>query len=76
MKRVLFSFGPVTAAALLMAVTAGSVPPTALPDDTIAIRPVAHLCMTHDARFVSDEEAATFLAEVKVGLEEARFLFA
>lgn len=50
--------------------------PVALPNDTVVVRPISHLCLTHDARFVPNEDAAAFLAEVKTGLEEARFLFA
>lgn len=62
--------------AALLTVGAVARAPVALPDDTVSVRPVAHLCLTHDARIVPDEDAAVFLAEVKTGLEEARFLFA
>ncbi|MBC8101720.1 MAG: 2-oxo acid dehydrogenase subunit E2 [Cytophagales bacterium] len=50
--------------------------PVALDNETVAVRPVLHLCLAHDARIVSEEIAARFLASVKRGLEEAQFLFA
>lgn len=50
--------------------------PVALSDSTLVVRPVAALCLAHDARIVPDETAAAFLSEVRTGLEEARFLFA
>lgn len=50
--------------------------PVVLEDDTIAVRPVLHLCLAHDARIVDNETAGQFLAAIKHGLEEAQFLFA
>ena len=49
--------------------------PVALPDDTLAVRPLLGLCLAHDARAVTDEAAAAFLSDVKTELEDARFLF-
>lgn len=49
--------------------------PVALADETIAIRPLLHLCLAHDARTVDNEMAAAFLASVKRGLEDGQFLF-
>jgi pyruvate/2-oxoglutarate dehydrogenase complex dihydrolipoamide acyltransferase (E2) component len=50
--------------------------PVAADDDTVTVRPVAHLCLAHDARVADGETAAAFLQEVRRHLEEARFLFA
>jgi pyruvate/2-oxoglutarate dehydrogenase complex dihydrolipoamide acyltransferase (E2) component len=50
--------------------------PVANADDTVKVRPLAHLCLAHDARFVDGDTAAVFLSDVKHGLEDARFLFA
>jgi pyruvate/2-oxoglutarate dehydrogenase complex dihydrolipoamide acyltransferase (E2) component len=50
--------------------------PVALEDDTVVVRPVLHLCLSHDARIVDGDTAGQFLAAVKRGLEEAQFLFA
>ena len=40
--------------------------------ESIAIRTVAHLCLTYDGRIVDGSEAARFLRLVKAGLEQAR----
>lgn len=61
--------------AALLSVGAVVRTPVALPDDTVAIRPILHLCLTHDARVVTGSEAIAFLSAVKRGLEEAQFLF-
>ena len=45
-------------------------------ENAVALRPLAHLCLTHDARAADNETAAAFLNEVKQALEQARFLFA
>lgn len=50
--------------------------PLALPDSTIAVRPIAHLCLVSDARVVSEETASAFLTTVRAGVEDAQFLFA
>jgi pyruvate/2-oxoglutarate dehydrogenase complex dihydrolipoamide acyltransferase (E2) component len=50
--------------------------PIASEDDTVTVRPVAHLCLAHDARLIDGNTAAAFLSDIKRGLEEARFLFA
>lgn len=47
----------------------------ALPDDTVAVRPMMHLCLAHDARIAEETTAAAFLADIKRELEDARFLF-
>lgn len=44
-------------------------------EERIVVRPILHLCLSHDARIVESETAAAFLADVKRELEEARFLF-
>jgi pyruvate/2-oxoglutarate dehydrogenase complex dihydrolipoamide acyltransferase (E2) component len=61
--------------AALLSVGAVTRIPIALPDDTVAVRPVTHLCLAHDARLVDETTAAAFLADIKRELEEARFLF-
>ncbi|GAB4458133.1 MAG: hypothetical protein OHK0029_18940 [Armatimonadaceae bacterium] len=50
--------------------------PIALPDGTVAVRPVAQLCLVQDTRVVSEETASAYLAAVRQAIEEARFLFA
>jgi 2-oxoglutarate dehydrogenase complex dihydrolipoamide succinyltransferase (E2) component len=39
-------------------------------DEAIAIRPMSYLCMSWDHRALDGAEAARFLAEIKIGLEE------
>ena len=62
--------------AAILSVGATVKTPVVLEDDTIAVRPVLHLCLAHDARLVDNETASQFLAAIKQGLEEAQFLFA
>jgi pyruvate dehydrogenase E2 component (dihydrolipoamide acetyltransferase) len=50
--------------------------PAVREDDTIVACPLLHLSLSHDARVVDGETAAQFLAYIKQGLEDARFLFA
>jgi pyruvate/2-oxoglutarate dehydrogenase complex dihydrolipoamide acyltransferase (E2) component len=50
--------------------------PVAAGDFDVAVRPLCHLCLAHDARIAANEAAADFLAAIRQSLEEARFLFA
>jgi pyruvate/2-oxoglutarate dehydrogenase complex dihydrolipoamide acyltransferase (E2) component len=62
--------------AAILSIGTASRTPVALEDDTVVVRPLLSLCLSHDARIVDGETAGLFLAAVKRGLEEAQFLFA
>ncbi|MEL6291219.1 MAG: 2-oxoglutarate dehydrogenase complex dihydrolipoyllysine-residue succinyltransferase [Pseudomonadota bacterium] len=49
--------------------------PVAMPDDTVAVRPMMYLALSYDHRIVDGKEAVTFLVRVKENLEDpARFV--
>jgi 2-oxoglutarate dehydrogenase E2 component (dihydrolipoamide succinyltransferase) len=44
--------------------------PIALPDDTVAVRPMMYVALSYDHRIVDGEQAVTFLVRVKERLED------
>jgi pyruvate dehydrogenase E2 component (dihydrolipoamide acetyltransferase) len=48
--------------------------PVAMPDDTIALRPMMSLTLTVDHRSMDGIQGASFLAEVKERIEKPYFL--
>ncbi|MEM1307639.1 MAG: 2-oxoglutarate dehydrogenase complex dihydrolipoyllysine-residue succinyltransferase, partial [Pseudomonadota bacterium] len=49
--------------------------PIAMPDDSVAVRPMMYLALSYDHRLVDGKEAVTFLVRVKENLEDpSRFV--